>query len=118
MNTTLTKALAIAAIALGESVMITEQMIIAKAGKQHTLQTPALWPLVLWSIVGVLLVLGGYYFGYLSFRNIWVVSVISIGSVLVAEVILSLTLFGETPTIGAWIGLGCGLVGIVASLLF
>ena len=92
-------------------------MIIAKAGKDQSFQTPMLWTLIFWSFVGVLLVLGGYYVGYLSFKNIWVVSVISVGSVLIAEVILAITLFGEQPTLGAWVGLGFGLAGILASFL-
>ena len=109
------KFLALAAILIGEAIMIAQQMIIAKAGKDHA--APTVWLLVLWSIIGVLLVLGGYYFGYLSFKNIWLVSVISVGSVLIAEVILAITLFGETPTLGAWVGLGFGLAGILASFL-
>jgi drug/metabolite transporter (DMT)-like permease len=117
LNTTALKIAAFTAIIAGEAIMIAQQMIIAKAGKEHSLQTPALWLLIFWSIIGVLLVLGGYYFGYLAFKNIWIVGVISVGSVLIAEVLLAVTLFGETPTLGAWIGLGFGLAGILASFL-
>jgi len=118
MNETLIKFAGGIALFFGEVLAIYSEMIAARTAKEHGL-TPllALWMLLLIVIAGGLL-LAGYYFGYLSNKNIWVVTVISLGSILIAEPLLILFFFKEMPTTGAWVGLACAVIGMLAALLF
>ena len=59
----------------------------------------------------------GYIISYSAFRNIWIVSVISITSILIIEPILAYLIFRELPTRGASIGLIFGTLGFISSLL-
>lgn len=68
--------------------------------------------------VGMLFLLSGYMLGYRVFKNIWVVSAISIGSILVIEPIINILLFHQPPTRGSLLGFAFGIAGIVASLFF
>jgi len=102
----------------GEALAIYQEMMVARAAKLSGL-TPKLgmW-LFLWMAFAGGLLLVGYFLGYLSFKNIWVVTVISIGSILIAEPLLIMLLFKEAPTTGAWIGLVCAVLGIAAAIIF
>jgi hypothetical protein len=71
---------------------------------------------VLITISGVLL-LSGYFIGILAFKNIWVVSVVSIVSILIVEPISAYIIFKTFPTIGALIGFVLGSIGLVATLI-
>lgn len=66
---------------------------------------------------GVLLVLG-YMFGYQAFKNIWVVSVVSITSILIIEPALAYAVFHQVPTKGAVAGLVLGIIGLFLSLFW
>ncbi len=69
------------------------------------------------SIIGVVLLVYGYTFGYQAFRNIWIVTAISIASIIVVEPVLAWLLFHEMPTTGAVIALVLGIIGIVVSIV-
>jgi hypothetical protein len=56
--------------------------------------------------------------GYRVFKNIWIVSAISITSILITEPILNYLIFHELPTKGALAGLILGVIGFVLALLF
>ena len=73
------------------------------------------WMLFLGAVGGVLIV-GGYILGYLHFKNIWVVTAISVGSIVVFEPVLAYILFKQVPTMGAAIGLVLGALGIVSAI--
>jgi hypothetical protein len=68
-------------------------------------------------IAGGLLIVG-YMLGYKYFQNIWIVSTISITSILLIEPILNLTLFKQFPTPGALIGFVLGGIGLIIALIF
>jgi hypothetical protein len=68
------------------------------------------------TVAGALLI-AGYMLGYLQFKNIWIVTAISIGSILIVEPLLAYLVFHQTPTFGATIGLILGFLGIVATLV-
>ncbi|NOS67128.1 MAG: hypothetical protein HOO67_02070 [Candidatus Peribacteraceae bacterium] len=68
-------------------------------------------------LVGGALLMSGYILGYRAFQNIWIVTAISITSVLVVEPLLAFTIFQQVPTRGAWLGLGFGTAGLLSALL-
>jgi uncharacterized membrane protein len=81
---------------------------VQRRGKEHARAVPR----------RPVLLLLGYYLGYRGLKNIWVVTVVSIGSILVAEPVLILVFFRDAPTPGAWVGLGLAVLGIIASVSF
>jgi drug/metabolite transporter (DMT)-like permease len=56
--------------------------------------------------------------GYRAFKNIWIVSAILVTSILVVEPTLAWFLFKEIPTLGASIGIGLGVIGLIVALVF
>jgi hypothetical protein len=62
--------------------------------------------------------IAGYMLGFRAFKNIWVVSVISITSILVIEPILAYAVFRQMPTTGAIVGFVFGVLGAIAALFF
>jgi hypothetical protein len=54
---------------------------------------------ILMTIAWILLLLW-YLYGYRAFNNIWVISAISITTIVIIEPILALILFKETPSVG------------------
>jgi hypothetical protein len=65
---------------------------------------------------GVFLIVG-YMMGFSAFKNIWIVSVASITSILIIEPILAYTVFQQLPTKGAIIGLILGILGFISSMI-
>jgi hypothetical protein len=63
------------------------------------------------------LLIGGYILGYSAFKNIWIVSVLSMTSILVTEPFISYAIFHQLPTKGAWLGLGFGVIGSLCAIL-
>jgi len=118
MNETLLKILAVVVLFAGEFFSIYSEMLAARSAKTHTLTLAILAPIVLWMCFAGLLLLAGYFLGYLSARNIWVVTVTSLGSILIAEPLLIVFMFGEWPTLGAWIGLIFAVLGMIAAFVF
>jgi hypothetical protein len=74
-------------------------------------------PATVVSIVGVCLLVYGYTFGYQAFKNIWIVTAISIAGILVVEPLVAWLLFREMPTTGAFIALVLGVIGIMTSIV-
>jgi len=101
----------------GEAVAIAAEMIAARS---HGVPTDPflrtflrLLPLI---VAGSILLLAGYMLGYRTFRNIWLVSAISITSILIIEPLLAWTLFHQAPTKGALLGLLFGAAGFASAL--
>ncbi|MBI1969695.1 hypothetical protein HYS48_03285 [Candidatus Woesearchaeota archaeon] len=67
-------------------------------------------------ILGGGFLIAGYMLGFQAFQNIWVVSVVSITSILVIEPILAYTIFQQLPTKGAFLGLILGVLGFMAAV--
>ena len=72
---------------------------------------------LLFAFAGGFLV-GGYILGFNAFKNIWIVSVASITSILIIEPTLAYIIFQQLPTKGAAIGLLLGLAGFIAAIFF
>lgn len=68
------------------------------------------------SIAACVLLVYGYTYGYQAFRNIWIVTAISISGILVVEPIAAWLLFREIPTLGAGIAFVLAIAGILLAL--
>lgn len=113
------KIVTLALIFTGEMLAIYAEMVGAKT---HAIFSGNFWEvffkmLPIMVIAGALLI-AGYILGYRAFKNIWIVSAISITSILIIEPILAWTTFQQLPTTGALIGLILGAIGLFISLSF
>ena len=109
------KIISIALILIGEALSILAEMLAAKFQETFAFQTTFLLNSTLFAVAGFLLI-SGYMIGYKAFANIWVITTISITSLLFLEVIIAYLMFHETPTTGALLGFLCGIVGFVLAL--
>jgi hypothetical protein len=111
------KLLPIILIFLGEAITISVEVLAAKhfSGSQGSFAS-VFWKALPIFVFGCSLVVGGYMFGLARLKNIWVVSAVSITSILFIEPIVDYTLTGQIPTRGALIGLVFGVLGFAASL--
>lgn len=113
------KLLVIVSLFLGESLLIYTEMFSAKT---HATATQPFIPLflkmLLMILVGGGLLSVGYIFGYTTFKNIWVISAISITSILIVEPVLAWAFFHQLPTPGAIAGLVLGAIGLCVALIF
>ena len=113
----LNKAFAITLIFIGEILSIGAELVGSKRAAAENASPLALFfsMFVVITIAGACLV-GGYMLGYVALKNIWIVTAVSIGSILIVEPILAVLIFHQTPTVGATVGLALGFLGIIASL--
>lgn len=70
------------------------------------------------ALISTFMLLCGYMFGLQAFKNIWIVTVISITSILLAEPILTYTVTHQLPTKGAVVGLILGFIGLIITLVW
>jgi hypothetical protein len=111
------KVLVIILLVIGESLSIYAEMMGVR--NNHLASQPILRIFLLMflliTIAGGFLI-AGYMLGFNAFKNIWIVSAVSITSILIVEPILAWTIFQQLPTTGAVIGLVLGVTGLIASL--
>ena len=104
---------------LGEAVYIYAQMLGAKG---NDLTSGPFLQIFLRSLLIIIIsggsVLLGYMLGIKAFKNIWIVSVISVTSILIAEPIMAWAFFKQLPTLGGGIGFILGGLGLVAATFF
>jgi hypothetical protein len=116
MSPLYSKILVVALLVAGESLSIYAEMIGARNNQiaaQPILRIFLLMFLLI-TIAGGFLI-AGYMLGFNAFKNIWIVSAVSITSILIVEPILAWTVFQQLPTTVAVIGLVLGVVGLIAS---
>ena len=117
MNVFNSKILAIILILFGEMITIYAEMLLAR---NNFLNSPPLskifWQPFLIMVLGGTLLITGYFTGFGAFKNIWIVSVISITSILIIEPVLAYTIFHQLPTKGAALGFILGALGFVVAL--
>jgi Na+-driven multidrug efflux pump len=117
MNSIWSKFLVIAVIFIAEALYVFSEIISAKYYSQPESQFfHIIGKILIITIVGSILILTGYMLGFRAFKNIWIVSVISITSILIIEPILAYLIFKQLPTKGAGIGLILGALGFAATL--
>jgi hypothetical protein len=113
------KILVLVLLFFGEAISIYAEILGAKS---HSLLTQPFLKIflkmfLLITLAGAFLILG-YMLGFKSFKNIWIVSVASITSILIVEPIFAWTIFHQLPTKGAIIGFFFGAVGLFFSIFF
>lgn len=116
---TLMKMGAILLIFTGEIFSISAQLLASKRIETGLADQGAYlaWMFVAGAVGGVLLI-AGYILGYMKFQNIWIVTAISIGSIVVFEPVLAALLFNQVPTTGAAVGLVLGIAAIISAVFF
>ncbi len=70
------------------------------------------------ALISTFMLLCGYMFGLQAFKNIWIISVISITSILLSEPILTYFITHQLPTKGAVAGLALGFIGLILALIW
>ena len=119
MNSLFYKILVIIIIFTAEGLMIFNEMKGAKLFSDSTQTFSKIFfklaPILILGAIGLLI---GYMIGFRSYNNIWIVSVISITSILILEPILAYSIFHQYPTRGALIGLILGITGFAFTLFY
>lgn len=117
MTATQLQILSILLLFVGESVAIYSEIAGAsRIQAENKISTSAFVQFfVLITIAGIPL-LAGYFIGIQVFKNIWIVSVISILSILLVEPALAYLIFKQFPTNGALLGFVLGAVGLLATV--
>jgi hypothetical protein len=118
MATNVLQVLSIVILFFGESLAIYSEIAGANKVESQNKISIETWGkfFILIAISGALLI-SGYFVGILAFKNIWMVSVASIVSILIMEPILAYLIFKQFPTIGALIGFILGAIGLVVTLV-
>lgn len=104
-------------IFIGEAVVIYAEQLGAKLYSAPSAQFGAsfLYTLIPLTVGAVLLVVG-YMLAFKHFQNIWIVTVISLGSILLVEPLFNYFYIGQTPTLGAGIGFVLAVLAILTAL--
>lgn len=100
----------------GEALSVYAEMLAAKS---YSLAGSSYWPIFIKAFGAITLagglLIAGYMLGYKSFKNIWIVSALSITSILIMEPLVAYLVFKTLPTRGALIGLVMGALGFLAT---
>ena len=104
---------------VGEAGYIYGQMLGAKEDSisSHSFFTIFLKAFLIIAIAGGIVLLG-YMLGFGVFKNIWIVSVISVTSILIMEPTMAWVFFKQIPTKGAVIGFILGGIGLLTATFF
>jgi len=117
MEAAYSKILVIFLIVFGEALSIFAEMTGARS--HNVASNPFLqvfWKMFLMITLAGGFLIAGYVLGFGAFKNIWIVSAISITSILIVEPILAWTFFHQMPTTGAVIGFVLGAIGLFAAI--
>jgi hypothetical protein len=118
MTVTALQILSIVLLFVGESLAIYSEIAGAnKVESQNKITNETFWWFFILITIAGLPLIGGYFLGILVFKNIWIVSVVSIVSILIMEPILAFLIFKQFPTHGALIGFIFGSIGLAATLI-
>jgi hypothetical protein len=112
MNNLLLKILAILSVFLGEILAIYAETFSIK----YNFLSSGFWKLFVIICIGGFFLILGYILGFKSFNNLWIVTVVSITTLLIAEPLVITLILNQTPTTGAIIGFILGILGLLATL--
>lgn len=108
---------ALGLMVIGEFCAIYSEVVTAKLAQAGDGSWQALtMPVVLMCFAGLCL-LGAYWLGYRAVGDIWVVTVVSITSLLLLEPVVIWGLFHEAPGRGALIGFCLGALGMLSTVM-
>lgn len=114
----LMKVFGVALLIGGETLSVYSEMVAAKGYSHHDGSFLGIFSKNsgLIAVAGAMLI-AGYIISYSAFRNIWIVSVVSVTSILIVEPGLTYFIFRQLPGRGAMIGLVFGAAGFIATLV-
>lgn len=98
---------------LGESLAIYSEVI---AAKNLTSFWSTFWKMSLITTIAGIFLIAGYMLGIKYLQDIWVVSAVSIASIVVMEPIITYLVFHDLPSKGALLGLILGILAILSAL--
>ena len=101
------KAMCLVLIIVGESMAIYSELQAAK----HPYDNRIIWWSFFWVTVAGIFLIPAYVWGIRIFKDIWMVSIASIVSILICEPIVIWLLFRETPSLGSLLGFIFGVIG-------
>ncbi|KQN59750.1 hypothetical protein ASF02_18275 [Pseudomonas sp. Leaf58] len=102
---------------VGEFCAIYSEVVVAKLAHTGSASWGAIsFPLALMCFAGICL-LAAYWLGYVAVGDIWIVTVVSVTSLLLLEPVVVWSLFHETPGRGALIGFVLGALGMLSTAL-
>lgn len=108
---------ALGLMVLGEFCAIYSEVVTAKLAQVGDGSWQAfIMPLALMCFAGFCL-LGAYWLGYRAVGDIWIVTVVSVTSLLLLEPVVVWALFNEVPGRGALIGFCLGALGMLSTVL-
>lgn len=112
------KIIALVAVVLGEALVVFAEILGAKLYSSLSLpfMNAFLYTLIP-LLTGAVLLVVGYMLGLKYLSNIWIMSAVSFGTLLLVEPLLNLFYIGQFPTLGAGIGFAFGVLGILAVML-
>lgn len=113
------KVLVLALLFIGEALSIYAEIVGARSNSvaSSSFLQIFLKMFLLITLAGGFLI-AGYMLGFNAFKNIWIVSVASITSILIVEPILAWAIFHQVPTVGAIVGFILGAIGLFLSIFF
>lgn len=104
-------------ILFGETLAILTELTGAKY-TGDTFSTRLFFRLLALMIIAGAFLLAGYMLGFINFKNIWIVSAVSITSILIIEPVLNYFYLNQLPTRGALIGFILGVIGLISTFVF
>lgn len=108
--------LSVILIFVGESLSIIAELVGSRRIVNESF-AGVFWPMFVLITIGGACLITGYMVGYLYTKNIWLIFVISIGSIVIVEPLIAYGLFRTLPTAGSLIGIVLGACGIAAAFL-
>jgi hypothetical protein len=108
---------ALALMVVGEFCAIYSEVVTARLAQTNGGSWEAfMLPVALMCFAGLCL-LGAYWLGYVAVGDIWVVTVVSVTSLLLLEPMVVWSIFHEAPKRGALIGFCLGALGMLSTVL-
>ncbi|WP_054063206.1 hypothetical protein ACMGT0_17455 [Pseudomonas sp. RHF3.3-3] len=102
---------------VGEFCAIYSEVVTARLAQTGNVSWEAFSVPVLIMCLAGLCLLGAYWLGYAAVGDIWVVTVVSVTSLLILEPLVVWSLFGEVPGRGALIGFCLGALGMFSTVM-
>ena len=112
----LLKIVSILLLFFGESLAIYAEVVSAREFQNNLFGQVFLKMFLIMTLAGGFLI-AGYMLGFKSFKDIWVVSVISVVSIIFMEPVINYMIFQELPTTGTAVGLTLGILGLLSMML-
>lgn len=110
--------LAIILIVMGEALAIGAEVFAAYRVQQSHALGATFQGTIIPMLLGSALILAGYVVGYAAFKNVWVITIFSVGSIVIVEPLIIWYFFHEFPSKGALLGCVLAVMAITSALVW